>query len=187
MRFITCLTIVILLISIQTTLIKAFPVFTASFDLLIPFVVFLILFRSRLEIWLVIFVAGIAVNMVSGAPIGIYLITYAWLFMLFKNVKMYFHTPDSSLFVILVTIGVMIEQLIFIAFHFIQKSSLIFSMHPFQTIFTQILVVCFSSPFILMIFGKIFYVSDRFSDGDKRAASKPLWKQSKKQGPRFLL
>jgi len=186
MRIITCLLIAIFFISVQTTLIKAFIGLTASFDLLIPFIIFLILFGSQLEIWLVILFGGVAVNMVSGAPIGIYLIIYVWIYVLFKNIKIYFQTPDSLLFVTLVIMSIMIEQLIFIVFSFFYKSSLIFSLRPFQIIFVQILLAFLFSPFLLTFFHKVFSILEQFDNGNKIGPYRSPWKKSKQQGSKFI-
>jgi hypothetical protein len=163
MRFITCFAILIYLVACQTALKSFFPKLTFCFDLLIPFIIFLILLRSKVEIWLSIIAAGIGVNVMSGAPLGVYLITYIWLFMLFKSVKVYFHSPDSSLFFILVIIGVFVQQLIFGLFYLIQKSAGGVSPYAFYVAFMQIFLAGAISPVLFIIFKKIFDVSDKLS------------------------
>ncbi len=180
MRFIICLAIAIFLISLQTALIIEFLLLPASFDFLISFIVFLILFRSWSETWLVIILGGLAVNTLSGAPMGVYMITYILLFIFFKNVKAYFHTLDSFLFIILVMIGVMVEQVIFGAFIFIQESYMFFSMSTLRTFFSPIFMAGVLSPLILMLFNKIFYLFDRLSSDDRRTYHGAIWKQGKK-------
>jgi hypothetical protein len=163
MRFITCFAILIFLVACQTALKAFFPKLIFCFDLLVPFIVFLILLRSRIETWLAIIAGGIGVNVLSGAPLGIYLITYIWLFMLFKNVKAYFHTPDSSLFFILVIIGVFVEQFIFGVFYLIQAPAWHLSPHAFSVAVTQVFLAGVISPVIFVVFKKIFSVSDKLS------------------------
>jgi hypothetical protein len=172
MRFITCFTILIFLVACQTALKKTFPILTISFDLLIPLIVFLILLRSKVETWLSIIAAGIGVNMLSGAPMGVYLITYIWLFMLFKNVKSYFHTPDSFLFIILVIIGVLVEQLIFGVFYMIQSPTRILSLHALYMTLLQIVLAGITSPVIFIILRKVFDVSDKLTLQDDQGALK---------------
>jgi len=161
MRFITCFTILIFLMAFQTALKTTFPIVTTCYDLLIPLIVFLILSRSRVETWLTVIVAGIGVNMLSGAPLGVYLITYIWMFMLFKNVKTYFHTPDSSLFITLVIISVIFEQLIFGVFYMIQAPAEKFFSHALYVTCLQVLLAGITSPVAFFILNKLFDVSDK--------------------------
>jgi hypothetical protein len=163
MRFVTCFVILVFLLALQTTLKTTFPIMTFCYDLAIPLIIFLILLRSRLETWLSILAAGIGVNMISGAPLGVYMITYIWLFMLFKNVKAYFHTPDSSLFIILVIIGVVVEQLIFGVFYMIQAPIANLSPHAIYWVLIQVLLAGVTSPVIFIILLKIFDVSDKLT------------------------
>jgi cell shape-determining protein MreD len=144
----------------QTAVKTSSPLMTFCYDLTIPLIVFLILMRSRLEACLCVFFAGVGVNMISGAPLGVYLITYIWLFMLFKNLKSYFHTPDSLLFVVLVVIGVMVEQLIFGMFYMIQAPIKALSLHAVYQVLLQIVIAGISGPFFFILFFKIFHVSD---------------------------
>lgn len=173
MRFITCFTIIVFLVAFQTALIMTFPILTISFDLLIPLIVFLILLRSKVETWLSIIAAGIGVNTLSGVPMGVYLITYIWLFMLFKNVKTYFHTPDSFLFVILVSIGVLVEQLIFGAFYMIQSPAPALSLHAISMAVLQIILAGVTSPFLFVVLKKIFDVSDKLTFQNDQSVLKP--------------
>jgi hypothetical protein len=163
MRFITCFTVTIFLLGLQTALTAKFSMLRVCFDLLIPFIVFLILMRPRIEIWLVIVAAGIGVNMMSGAPIGAYLITYIWLFILFKNVKSFFHTPDLSLFIILVMIGVVLEQIIFYFFHMLHSPEKSVYLNVFYLSLMQIFLVGALSPVFFSVFKKIFYVADKLT------------------------
>ncbi len=173
MRFITCFTIFVFLVACQTALKKTFPILNISFDLLIPCIVFLILLRSKVETWLSIIAAGIGVNTLSGAPMGVYLITYIWLFMLFKNVKTYFHSPDSFLFVILVSTGVMVEHLIFGAFYMIQSPAQGISLHAISVTVLQIVLAGVTSPFLFVFLKKIFDVSDKLTFQNDQGVLKP--------------
>jgi hypothetical protein len=94
------------------------------------------------------------------------LITYIWLFMLFKNVKTYFHTPDSFLFVILVIIGVVVEQLIFGLFYMHHSTSWTLFLHALYIASLQIIFAGITSPVVFMILKKIFDVSDKLSFQD---------------------
>jgi cell shape-determining protein MreD len=126
-------------------------------------IVFLILLRSRVETWLTMIVASLGVNMLSGAPLGGYLITYIWMFMLFKNVKTYFHTTDSSLFISLVIISVIFEQLVFGMFYMIQSPAEIIFSQVFSVTCLQVLLAGVTSPVVFIILNKIFDVSDKLT------------------------
>ncbi len=103
----------------------------------------------------------------------VYLITYVWLFMLFKNVKTYFHTPDSFLFVILVSIGVLVEQMIFGAFYMIQSPAQGISLHAISVTVLQIILAGVTSPFLFIVLKKIFDVSDKLTFQNDQGVLKP--------------
>lgn len=129
---------------------------------------FLTLFRSRMETYIVIIGGGILMNMLSGAPLGVYIIAYIWIFLLLKNITVYLHLHGSLLFTLFVIIGVMIEQLIFGLFYIIQTSSMNLSLYDLRIIFLQVLIAGVTSPTFFIIFKKIFNNNNFSKRNDER-------------------
>ena len=92
-----------------------FSVFDRFYDLLFPFIVFLSLFRPLRESIPVVLFFGIAMDTLSGGPFGLYLTTYLWLFVGVKWMTTFLDVSDSILLLFVVTSGVLLQNLIFIA------------------------------------------------------------------------
>jgi hypothetical protein len=106
------------LIVVQTTVLaNAF-----FYDLLIPFVVYLGLFRSARESLPVIIVLGFAMDNLSGAPFGLYLTVYLWSWVGIKWLMRYLHIRTSALVFSVVPLAVCLEALISITVLAMQTS-----------------------------------------------------------------
>jgi cell shape-determining protein MreD len=102
------------LVIFQTTIIPHIPLFNNFYDLLIPFIIYLGLFRPAREGILFILALGFLMDNLSGGPFGLYLTTYFWLFIVVKIVIQYVHV-NNILLLFIVAAGVLMENIIFIA------------------------------------------------------------------------
>lgn len=103
------------LVIFQTTIIPHIDLFNNFYDLLIPFIIYLGLFRPAREGILFILVLGFIMDSLSGGPFGLYLTTYFWLFIVVKIVIKYLHACNNILLLFIVAAGVLMENIIFIA------------------------------------------------------------------------
>ncbi len=103
------------LVIFQTTIIPHISLFNNFYDLLIPFIIYLGLFRPAREGILFILVPGFLMDNLSGGPFGLYLTTYFWLFIVVKIVIKYLHACNNILLLFIVAAGVLMENIIFIA------------------------------------------------------------------------
>ncbi len=95
-----CLFLVIL----QTTVMPNLPLLDSFYDLLIPFVVFLGLFRPVRESLPFVFFLGFIMDNLSGSPFGLYLTAYFWLFIGVKGItkllqvgnRLYYYYTDCG-------------------------------------------------------------------------------------------
>ncbi len=157
-----------MLISLQTTVIPALPFLLSSYDMLIPFIVYFTLFRPATEGLTIIIIAGFAMDMLSGAPAGIYLFIYTWIILLFKRAKLYFHLRDPVLFQIVVVISILIENMIFGLYISFKTMSFELSFHAAQIVLIQLIWVFLTIPFIFVIFDYIFGAIDKLIAGGLR-------------------
>lgn len=129
-----------------------FSVFDKFYDLLFPFIVFLSLFRPLRESIPVVLFFGFAMDTISGGPFGLYLTTYLWLFVGVKWMTTFLDVSDSILLLFVVTSGVLIQNLIFIAAIIIfSPVSLSFS-QAMNTLGVQLLWATFTGPILLLFF-----------------------------------
>ena len=165
MRLLIYFIISAILISLQTTVIPALPVLLSPYDLLIPFVVYFTLFRPLAESLPVIIITGCAMDMLSGAPIGIYMFVYAWILLLFTKAKLYLHLRDPVLFQMIVIIGILIENIIFGLFFAFQAMSFDLSLYACQIVLIQLVWVFLTIPFIFIVFDYGFGAIDKLISG----------------------
>lgn len=99
----------------QTTLLPlAIPV-PGFYDLLIAYTVYLGLHRPIKEGLPVVLVFGLAVDNLSGGPLGIFLTTYIWIYWAARWVVRFLHPRNRILNLVSVALGVAVEHLIHIA------------------------------------------------------------------------
>jgi cell shape-determining protein MreD len=105
----------LILVILKTTLMPYFSMFDQFYDLLIPFVFYLGLYRPAREGIPFILLLGFTLDSLSGGPFGIFLTTYFWLFVLTRWFVTFLHAGNKGLWLIAVAAGVLIENLIIIA------------------------------------------------------------------------
>ncbi|MBA3019122.1 MAG: hypothetical protein KKD12_05275 [Proteobacteria bacterium] len=91
----------------------------------------------------------------SGAPFGLYVTTYFWLFIIVKLVIRYLHARNNILLLFIVAAGVLMENIIFIASVSIQGPDLQFSAITIRTVIFQILWAVCTGFFFLIFFNHI--------------------------------
>ena len=140
------------LIVIQTTVMPHIPLFERFYDLLAPFIIYLSIFRSVRESMVIVFVFGFFMDIISGGPFGLYLTAYVWLFIGVRWAITFLHVGDSLLLPIVVAVGVLMENLIFIGTNAIFEQSSRISEAAVSTIIVQVLWAIFTGPLFLMFF-----------------------------------
>lgn len=101
----------LLLLVFQSTVIQNSALLSSSFyDLLTPFVVYLALFRPRRDSLALVIFFGVCMDSLSGAPFGLFLSAYFWLFMILKWVTQFLHVSSTLLLPVVVAVGVLIEN-----------------------------------------------------------------------------
>ncbi|MFC1815990.1 hypothetical protein ACFL0M_08615 [Thermodesulfobacteriota bacterium] len=111
--FYICLSLT--LIILQTTIMPYFSIFDRFYDILIPFIFYLGLYRPARESIPVILLLGYVLDNLSGGPFGIFLTTYFWFFIGIRWSIKFFHAGNKVLWLMAVVAGVLIENFIIIA------------------------------------------------------------------------
>ncbi len=168
MHFLVYLIFSILLICIQTTLLSAFFQIFAQYDLLIPFVVYLTLFRSSIGMFPVVLISGCLMDLLSGGTIGIYMATYILILIFFRNATVYFHFKNSILFQMVIILSVLIENFIFGMVISLQTLTFNFSFYSISILVTQLIWALVSSPLVYFLFDYVFNGIDKLITGGLR-------------------
>jgi len=140
-----------MLLVLQGTVIQLSPFLRNNFyDLMIPFVVYLALFRPRRDSVFVVVMLGLIIDSLSGAPFGMFTTAYFWLFMSLKWITQYLHASNTLLIPVVVALGVFMENLFFVTIIATFVSTDSFLPQAFQSIGAQFLWALFTGPFFLL-------------------------------------
>ena len=139
------------LILLQTTILPFIPLLQSIYDLLIPFVIYLGLYRPIREGLIFVFILGFPMDNLSGSPFGLYLTTYCWLFIGVKWITTLFQVGNRVLISVVVAAGVLVGNAIFISSFTIEPDTRL-PENAIQTVFIQFLWALVTGPLMLMIF-----------------------------------
>lgn len=126
------------------------------YDFLVPFAVYLSLYKPLCEGLVVLAAAGLVMDMLSGAPIGVYLTTYLWVFLAFRRVGRWVGIKDHLLFSLLAVLGVLFQNIIFIIAVVAGSSRGFFTIQSLQIILLQIFWTMVTAPFLWLGFKRCF-------------------------------
>lgn len=150
------------LLVFQTTIMPYFRLFDSFYDMFFPFVIYLGLFRSTRESIPVIITLGYVMDNLSGAPFGVYLTTYLWLFAGLRWITTVLHVGDNVLLPFVVAAGALLENLIFMGVSAMYEPGSRFSSAVVSTVAVQVLwALCIGSIFII-VFNYLHQRWDKF-------------------------
>ena len=141
------------LVIIKTTLIPLAPPFEKFYDLLIPIIIYLSLFRSVKEGIPIVLFFGLIMDSLCGGPVGLYLATYTWLYAGMWWLRQFLHTRNFVLVALSVTIGVIFEGLIMLAYMVVLAPTAILPEDTLRTLLMQALWSLATGPLILLLIG----------------------------------
>ncbi|MGM0452054.1 MAG: hypothetical protein ACQERN_02665 [Thermodesulfobacteriota bacterium] len=163
MRYVFFVAMALGLLVIQTVVVPDLPAMLRFYDFIIPLVVFLSLYRPFGEGLAVVLGAGLMMDMVSGAPIGIYITIYLWLFVGFRRVWRWIRLSGKLLFPLIVIIGVLFENCVFWTAISLQKGMPVLSANAGEIIGFQMLWATVTAPVLLIFFKAVFSRIDAIS------------------------
>jgi rod shape-determining protein MreD len=143
-----CLFLVIL----QTTVLPYLPLLDSFYDLLIPFIVFIGLYRPVRESLPFVFFLGFIMDTLSGSPFGLYLTAYFWLFIGIIGITKLLQVRNR-LFIItlIIAAGVLLENLIFLGTLTILGPDQKIVGNGVKTVTIQVLWAIWTGPIFLLV------------------------------------
>ncbi len=152
MRVVFHLAIGLILIMIQTALLPAFSLFDTMYDLAVPYILYLGIYCHPAEGVLGLLFVGLCTDSISGAPFGLYLTTYLWLFGLVRQSVRYLHVGNQYYLPLVAGAGVLGENLwFFLMFWILDRESAFSSQSLAQTGGQLIWAVLTGAPLMLTI------------------------------------
>lgn len=113
MIYVFGVTIGLMLIIIQSTVLAVWLPFAGLYDLLIPIVLYYAIFRSPGEALFVIPFMGLLMDAVTGGPFGLYMLTYVWVFAGIRAIIRYIHGTSIVFLSAAVVVSVAVEHHVF--------------------------------------------------------------------------
>lgn len=105
MNYIIHAAIGLFLLILQTTGPGRFLPLLSGYDLLIPLILFLGLFRPAMEGIIVATVCGVVMDIYSGGPPGLFVSVYLWLFVSSRWVPRYIHVRNFFFLIVICAVG----------------------------------------------------------------------------------
>lgn len=109
-QFLFYTTLSLSLILIQTSVFPYISFFSHGFDLLLIIIMFLSLMFSHSGLIAAVFLIGWCVDSLSGAPFGLYTISYVWIFILVQTLKRFVHRGNIIFLPCISAFSVIIEN-----------------------------------------------------------------------------
>ena len=141
----TCLFLVIS----RTTLIPILPLFDKFYDLLIPIIIYLALFRKKREGIPIVLFFGFIVDSLCGGPMGLYLIIYIWLYILVRWLAQFFRTGSLLVLTLAVTVVVAFEIVCLLGYIALLAPGAIIPEDAVKTILLQLIWALLTGPVIM--------------------------------------
>jgi rod shape-determining protein MreD len=164
-----CLALIIL----QTTVLPNLPLFDRFYDLLIPFVIYLALYRAVREGLILVCFFGFIMDNLSGGPFGLYLSTYCWLFIGVKWTIKYVQVANKVLLSLVAVAGVLLENLIFLGASSIVGPGLVVGGDTVRIIVFQMIWALGTGPLFLILFRHLQYWFNNLVSGIFARRSNP--------------
>lgn len=124
------------------------------FDMLLPLVIYLSVFRPVAESLPLVAFFGVVMDCLSGSPFGLYVITYIWLLLGVRGSMHFLDAGSYFLFPLIMMLGMVFE-------HFLFAFST--SRSPSAGILVNALWAIAAAPFFLMLFNALFGKIERIT------------------------
>jgi len=157
----------IFIIVLQTGAAVYFPFDAKPCDLMIPFAVYLTLYRRSDEGLPVLITAGAFMDALSNGPVGVYFITYIWIFLVFKRMTRWVHIHYAALFFFISCLGLLFENAVFwVAALFISHARPLPENGPAILSVQLVWLIC-TLPFLFILLKRYFRAVDNITSGSR--------------------
>ncbi|MBA4366269.1 MAG: hypothetical protein C0403_01345 [Desulfobacterium sp.] len=161
--------ICIFLIILKTAVLSNFALFNNFYDILLPVVLYLGLFRPLSQGLPLIFFYGFCMDSMTGGLFGFYILVYFLLFIAMRWTVQFLHARSFLLKPFIVLVGVLIENLILFLILVLFHRNRIVSGSFLHSAAIQLLWAAVTGPFLLIA---IDYTQIRFSDWSEERVSR---------------
>ncbi len=138
------------LVILQTTVLPNIPLTGEFYDLLIPLMIYLTLYRPPHESLPFVFFLGLLMDNLSGTPFGLYLTTYLWIYIGVKMVASYLRVGNRLLMAFIVCGGVLVQNILIIGSALVMESAWMPPADAARIVISQLLWALVTGPLMLV-------------------------------------
>jgi cell shape-determining protein MreD len=153
------------LVVLQTTVLPYVSLFNQFYDLLIPFIVYLALYRPVRETLPLVFLLGYLMDGLSGSPFGLYTTIYFWLFLGLRWVTTFLRVGNTLLIAFVVPAGVVMEAIVFFIALVLQGADSYYLLKSARIAVAQVLWSLVTGPLLLIGFHVLKSILDSWAGG----------------------
>ncbi len=128
-----------MLVIFQTAVKPQVLLFAGLYDVLTAYVIYLGLYHRVREILPIILICGMTMDTISGGPMGMFLTTYIWIFLLTRWMTRLIHRDNLVLRFFIVSFGVLIQTGVYIGTTLLLGKSTLFAAPTLDVALTQTL------------------------------------------------
>lgn len=161
MTFLFHIVVCLILVIFQTAVKPQVLFLGGLYDVLTAYIIYLGLFHRVREILPIILISGMTMDTISGAPMGLFLTTYLWLFLLTRWTTRLIHQDNLVLRFFIVGIGVVIQTGVYIGTTLLLGKATLFPAPTLDVALTQVLWALVTGAILLTLFRYMHAIWER--------------------------
>jgi hypothetical protein len=141
----------IILIIVQTSVFPLIAPQIIFYDLMLLFVIYLATYKGLKEGFPTILIISIVMDSLSGAPVGLYLTCYIWIFFGVRWLSGFLDSGSFILLPVAVAGGVFLENLFFVLPFFAEETKFYVTAVAIYRVVVNVLCAVITGPFIILV------------------------------------
>lgn len=141
----------------QTTVVPQLPLMSSCYDLMLPYIIYQAVFRPARESVVLVVGAGAGMGLLSGGPVGLFIIVYLWVMVgVWWGVR-FFHMGNYFLAPFVVALAVLLENAFFALYVTIRTSGTGLPITTEQILLGQLGWALISAPLFIMLLNAVHH------------------------------
>ncbi len=152
----------LMLVIFQTAVKPQILLLAGFYDVLTAYVIYLGLFHRVREVWPIILISGLVMDTISGGPMGLFLTSYLWIFLLTRWTTRLLHQDNLVLHIFIVAAGVVFQTGVYVGTTFLLDKATLFAAPTLDVALTQVLWALGTGAILLQLFRRSHRVWEQF-------------------------
>ena len=161
MTYLFHIVVCLMLVIFQTAVKPQVVLLSGLYDVLTAYVIYLGLYHRVREILPIILISGMTMDTISGGPMGMFLTTYIWIFLLTRWTTRLIHRENLVLRFFVVGIGVLIQTGVYIGTTLLLSKSTLFAAPTFDVVLTQTTWALGTGAILIILFRFLYTLWER--------------------------